>query len=155
MKMKVKIKKKPKINWDTLNVDRIFLAVAGDCAATIQQRIRGSKVTPALKQKTIKYKKNFKTVPLMETKRLAKNIKSRYGSKKKTAEVYIRDSNYPTAKGHTVTTNEIAVIHTEGMGKNLPKRKFFYVEENNLNKIWKLRVKQGIAGAMKRAGVIK
>ena len=169
MKIKTRLKKYPKIAWKNLNTSLVMNAIAGDMAASIQKRIRGSKVTPPLKSKTIARKKQFATVPLMETGLLVKSIRNRLSTKKNSAEVYIEDRKYKQSNkrqktgrakrsgkfSHLVTTNEIAVIHTEGLGKGLPKRKFFYATQEDYDKSCKLRIRQGLDGAMKRLGAIK
>ncbi len=169
MKFKAKFKKFPKVAWDKLNLGLINNAIAGDMAGKIQERIRGSKVTPPLATETQERKKRFKSVPLMETGLLVRNISNHLTAKKNTAEVYIKDKKYKQENkkqtvgrrkrtgtfSHLATTNEIAVIHTKGLGRNLPKREFFYMNENDLQKSTDRRMKEGINGAMKRAGIIK
>ena len=165
MKIKTRLKIHPKIAWKNLNTSLVLNAIAGDMAASIRKRIRGSKVTPPLKSATIARKKSFATVPLMETGTLMKSIRNKLSSKKNSAEVYIEDKKYKRkttgrrkrsgTSSHLLTTNENAVIHTEGLGKGLPARKFFYATEQDYNRSCKLRIKQGLDGALKRLGAIR
>ncbi len=141
MKIKTRLKKYPKIAWGKLNVSGIMNAVAFDMASSIRKRIRGNKVMPITRHKRKDSK--FPNVTLMDTGLLVKNIKNKLSNKKNTAVVYINDEKYKQENKkqkvgrakrsgkfqHLVTTNEVATIHEDGLGRN-PKRHFFYATDD-------------------------
>jgi len=53
-----------------------------------------------------------------------------------------------------LTTNEVARIHNDGFAPN-PRREFFFFTLEDLAQSARLRIRQGLAGALRRAGMVK
>lgn len=143
----------PNFNWDRLDVSGILTAIAGDCAAVIRKRIEQGDIRPQLKLSTImaKQAKGSKggSRPLYDTG-LMKNSITHKKVKKNVAKLYIKDERYPESG---TEVNYVAYLHENGAGR-LPQRKFWGVSEEQFDKIAKVRFRQGIRPALKRAGII-